>query len=207
MRTKVQELRKQALKVLERKADKTVFMLIDYEIDSFCRTVLGLPDAPVGSEPYVGWVVGEKENKADPDCLSPIGQELIKRWEGCRLKAYQCSADVWTIGWGRTHNVKPGDAITKAQADAMFLEDIKIYEEMVDRLVTVSLTQGQYDALVSFCYNVGETQFKHSTLLRYLNRGLYDLAANELFKWVNAGGRKLLGLTNRRKEEFARFNS
>ncbi|HII4328457.1 TPA: lysozyme [Enterobacter cloacae] len=133
--------------------------------------------------------------------ISKSGLQLIKDFEGCRLRAYQCSANVWTIGYGHTHKVHPGDCITQEEAEQLLAKDIKLFEGVVNRLVKVSLTQNQFDALVSFVFNLGEGNLSSSTLLKHLNSGDYLSAANELPRWVNAGGKKIPGLVRRRNAE------
>ena len=197
--------RQQAVELFLQHADTSVPTLVDYYLDSYLRERLNLPSLPKGQPPYVGWMVGDKPVSAKLK-TSAIGVALIKRWEGLRLTAYQCSANVWTIGYGHTAGVKPGNRITRRQAEKYFLADLPIYEAIVYRHVNVALNQNQFDALVSFVYNVGETQFKNSTLVRLLNQGLYQNAAKELFRWNRAGGKQLQGLTNRRTEEFELFN-
>lgn len=133
--------------------------------------------------------------------LSEQGLDLIKHFEGLRLQAYQCSASVWTIGYGHTANVRPGDIIDEEQAGHLLCQDVTASEEAVIRLVRVSLSQHQFDALVSFVFNLGSGNFATSTLLKKLNAGDYIGAAEEFSRWVNAGGKKLLGLVRRRDAE------
>jgi GH24 family phage-related lysozyme (muramidase) len=137
---------------------------------------------------------------------SSAGTDLIKEFEGLRLEAYLCPADVLTIGYGHTDaagppNVRRGMRITKAEADHILEQDLIKYEKAVDRLVKVPLTQNQFDALVSFAFNCGTGALEKSTLLRRLNRGEYDAVPPELMKWNKAGGRELTGLTRRRRAE------
>lgn len=139
--------------------------------------------------------------------LSPNGKKLIKGFEGCRLKAYKCAAGVWTIGYGHTNKVRPDDVITQQEADQLFDNDIIIYCSNVEKLVKVPLEQNQFDALVSFTYNIGINAFKSSTLLKLLNSGKYNEASQEFLRWNKAGGRVLEGLTRRRKEEKRLFDS
>jgi len=98
-----------------------------------------------------------------------------------------------------------GDTITKERAEELLREDVKRFEGYVDRLVKVPLTQGQYDALVSFVYNLGPGALERSTLLDQLNRGDYDSAAEQFGRWVFAGGKTLAGLVRRRAAERALF--
>lgn len=133
--------------------------------------------------------------------LSEKGKALIKSFEGLRLCAYKCPAGVWTIGYGHTKNVKQSDIISKEQADLFFDEDIKQFEKIVLELSKVPLKQGQFDALVSFTYNVGKHAFASSTMLKMINRKDYIGASNQFLRWVYAGGKKLQGLVKRREAE------
>lgn len=136
---------------------------------------------------------------------SRAGLGLVKTFEGCKLTAYLCPAGVWTIGWGRTTNVKRGDTCTQAQADAWLEQEYDAFERKVRSLVKVPLTANQMGALVSFAYNVGMGALGSSTLLRLLNAGQYDAAAKHFARWNKAGGRVLAGLTRRRAAEAALF--
>lgn len=129
------------------------------------------------------------------------GINLIKRFEGLRLEAYRDSVGIPTIGYGHTHGVKMGDVITGAQADAFLREDLKVAELTINANAKVKLTQGQFDALASFVFNLGSGNFAKSTLLEKLNTGDYAGAADEFEKWVNAGGKKSPGLVKRRAAE------
>lgn len=141
--------------------------------------------------------------------LGPQGVALIKRFEGLRLSAYLCPAGVWTIGYGHTRGVKQGDTCTVEQAEAWLLEDAAEAIAAVNRLTKVPLTQNQFDALVSFTFNLGADEDEDtkaeglgdSTLLRLLNAGDYDSAAGQFEKWVRAGGRVVPGLVRRREAE------
>ena len=134
--------------------------------------------------------------------ISTEGLALIKQWEGCRLTAYKDVAGVWTIGYGSTGaHVRPGMTITKEEAENLLIADLARFERAVEKLVTVSLTDGQFAALVSFAFNVGEGALAKSTLLKKLNAGNYGAVPAELAKWVNAGGKKVTGLVNRRAAE------
>lgn len=133
---------------------------------------------------------------------SKLGIELIKKYEGCELEAYLCPAGVWTIGYGSTKGVSKGDTITKEEAEQVLKNDIMHEAEVyVDNFVTTKLNQNQYDALVSFTFNLGGGALQKSTLLKKLNKGDYQGAANEFTRWVYAGGKKLNGLVKRRREE------
>jgi lysozyme len=136
--------------------------------------------------------------------ISPEGLALIQQWEGCKLTAYRDVAGIWTIGYGSTGaHVRPGMTITQAEADNLLIADLARFERAVEKLVKVPLSDGQFAALVSFAFNVGEGKkgFERSTLLKKLNAGDYDAVPSELAKWVNAGGKKVQGLVNRRAAE------
>lgn len=138
---------------------------------------------------------------------SPNGRALIRKAEGDRLTAYYCPAGVLTIGVGHTGpDVKPGMTITQAQSDALLSADLAKFEAAVSRNVKVPLTQNQFDALVSFTYNLGEGALRSSTLLRMLNAGDYTGAAAQFARWDKAGGKVLAGLTKRRAAEAALFS-
>ncbi|POT89106.1 lysozyme [Enterobacter cloacae complex sp. ECNIH14] len=143
---------------------------------------------------------------------SDKGIALIKEFEGCKLTAYQDSVGVWTIGYGWTQPVdgKPiraGMTINQETAERLLKTGLVSYESDVSRLVKVGLTQGQFDALVSFTYNLGARSLSTSTLLRKLNSGDYAGAADEFLRWNKAGGKVLNGLTRRREAERALFLS
>ncbi|RTM20134.1 lysozyme [Enterobacter bugandensis] len=143
---------------------------------------------------------------------SEKGIALIKEFEGCRLTAYQDSVGVWTIGYGWTQPVegKPiraGMTIKQETAERLLKTGLVSYENDVSRLVKVRLKQGEFDALVSFTYNLGARSLSTSTLLRKLNAGDYVGAADEFMRWNKAGGKVLNGLTRRREAERALFLS
>lgn len=143
---------------------------------------------------------------------SEKGIALIKQFEGCKLTAYQDSVGVWTIGYGWTQPVdgKPiraGMTIKQETAERLLKTGLLSYESDVSRLVKVGLTQWQFDALVSFTYNLGARSLSTSTLLRKLNAGDYAGAADEFLRWNKAGGKVLNGLTRRREAERALFLS
>lgn len=125
--------------------------------------------------------------------------DLIKQFEGLKLKAYLCPAGVWTIGYGHTKGVKEGDIITQEQADKFLEDDLKYFEAEVNRLVKVKLGENQRAAIVSFVYNVGVGNFQSSTMLKRINEG--KNAADQFIKWVYAKGKVSQGLVNRRKKE------
>lgn len=139
--------------------------------------------------------------------ISKAGLDLIKQFEGLYLKAYRCPAGVPTIGYGHTAGVAMGQTITQQQADDYLRRDVRQFERAVERLVKVPLTQGQFDALVSFAFNLGEGALAQSTLLRLLNAGDYAGAAAQFDRWNKAGGRVLPGLVRRRAAERALFEA
>lgn len=147
--------------------------------------------------------------------ISKNGLEHIKLFEGLRLKAYRCSAGIWTIGYGHTKGVYPGMTITQELADKFLVDDVWNFEREVDSLLKVPVTQGQFDALVSFAFNVGSDidedtipeGLGDSTLLRLLNAGDVAGAAAEFPKWNRSKGRVIDGLTRRRLAEQALFLS
>lgn len=134
--------------------------------------------------------------------------DIIKKHEGLRLEAYMPTPnDVWTIGYGHTKTAKPGMKITEDHAEDLLLSDIAWAENAVNNLVTVYLTQNQFDALVSFVFNVGQGNFANSTLLRMLNKEDYKGAADQFLRWNKQKGKVLNGLTKRREEERKLFLS
>lgn len=135
------------------------------------------------------------------------GLNLTETSEGLRLKAYQDSVGVWTIGYGHTKGVRQGDVITKEQAEAYLMQDIQSAVQDVERLVRCPITQGQFDALVDFTFNLGAANLAKSTLLAKLNVRDYEGAADEFHRWNRAGGKVLAGLTSRREAEEALFHA
>lgn len=135
---------------------------------------------------------------------------LIKSFEGKMLKAYKDPIGIWTIGYGHTAAAGPpspkaGMVITSAQAEALLVKDLGKYEAAVRKAVKVPMTDNQYGALVSLCYNIGPGNFAKSTLVRKLNAGDVNGAAAQFDVWVNAGGKRLAGLVRRRNAEQALF--
>ena len=129
---------------------------------------------------------------------SPKGIALIKEFEGLRLKAYQCPGGVWTIGYGHTAGVKPGMLISKAQAEEYLKADLIAFERYLNGL-GLALNQNQFDALVSFIYNVGTGNFSNSTLLRKVRANPQDNSImDEFLRWIYSKGRVLPGLQRRR---------
>lgn len=128
--------------------------------------------------------------------------DLIQEFEGCKLTAYLCPAGVWTIGWGSTGlGVGKGVIWTQAEADERYKKDMAAFKSGVQKLVIVPITRNQLEALTSFAYNLGLGALKGSTLLKYLNAGNYQAAANQFLRWDKAGGKVLSGLTRRRTAE------
>ena len=131
------------------------------------------------------------------------GLELIKRFEGFRDEVYLDAAGLPTIGYG--HLIREGDdfsgGISKEDGEALLVKDTGIAERAVLSLINVPLTDGQFDALVSFTFNLGGGALQRSTLRQKLNREEYEAAASEFIRWVWAGGKKLKGLIRRRKAE------
>lgn len=140
--------------------------------------------------------------------VTPLWLDHIKRFEGCKLNAYQDSAGVWTIGYGHTRGVHPGDVCTQTQADAWLIADLESAAGAVESLThTVDLTDGQRDALIDFVYNLGAGAFAKSTLLKCVLAGDHAGAAAQLSRWVYADGKKLPGLVDRRAREVERYLS
>ena len=137
--------------------------------------------------------------------VSEVGLDLIRSFEGLRLEAYDDSVAVHTIGYGHTLGVCKGDTCTKEQADKWLKEDAHHAENCVNHSVSVDLTQNEFDALVSFVFNLGCGALAGATLLRKLNAGDYDGAGLEFKQWNKAGGNVLAGLTRRREAEAELF--
>ena len=127
--------------------------------------------------------------------------DLIKHFEGFEDTAYLCPANVWTIGYGRTRNVKEGDRITEPQAERDLLEELEEFKHQVLNSVKVELTQNELDALTSWTYNLGVGNLNSSTLLKKLNTGDKDSVPSEMLRWNKAAGKVLAGLTRRREAE------
>jgi lysozyme len=144
--------------------------------------------------------------------------DLIKRFEGYHRRLpdgsaapYLCPAGVWTIGWGSTRGpdgapiIRMSPVMTEAECAALLWRDVRLFASGVEQAVKVPLMDGQFGALVSFAYNLGVGALRASTLLRRLNGGDYQAAADQFGLWVNAGGRRLPGLVTRRAAERAMF--
>lgn len=135
-------------------------------------------------------------------------EELIKKWEKLRLKAYKpTSNDVWTIGWGHTKDVRPGQEITAEEAEKLFDEDVAWVNTFLQKYIKVPLSQNQYDALASWVFNIGAENARTSTLIRKLNAKDYEGAAHEFSRWNKQKGKVLNGLVKRRAEEMQYFLS
>ena len=139
--------------------------------------------------------------------ISQEGLSLIKKFEGLRLRAYKCSANVLTIGYGHTGGVKETDKITLEEADSLLEKDIAKFEEYVSDNVIVELKQHQFDALVAWTFNLGVGNLRNSTMLKKLNEADYDSIPFEMRRWNKAGGKTLDGLIRRRKAEGLLFEN
>lgn len=133
--------------------------------------------------------------------INKSGLDLIKNFEGLRLKAYRCPSNILTIGYGHTGGVREGQVITKEKAEELLKADLSIFEQGVRKNVKVPLNENQFSALVSFVFNIGLAAFIRSTLLRILNSGDYKGAAGQFDRWVRGGGKVLPGLVRRRAAE------
>ena len=139
--------------------------------------------------------------------VNKAGRDLIKRFEGCKLKAYKCPAGLWTIGYGNTFyedgtKVKQGDVITQQRAEQLFNLIVDDFAQKVDALVKSNVSENNFSALVSFTFNVGIGNFQRSTLLRKVNANPKDATIPAEFrKWVRANGEVLKGLVRRREAE------
>ncbi len=134
--------------------------------------------------------------------ISAAGLSLIREFEGFYPVPYRCPAGLWTVGYG--HVLAPYESyvrITQAQAEALLRKDVRHAALSVLALVRVPLTQGQFDALVSFAFNLGSGAFERSTLRRAVNRQAHDEVPEQLLRWVYAAGRKMPGLQRRRAAE------
>ncbi|MCT4705186.1 lysozyme [Enterobacteriaceae bacterium H16N7] len=142
--------------------------------------------------------------------IATPGLNLIKHFEGLRLTTYKDIVGIATIGYGHVeHPLPPGGkrTISEQQADQILKEDLQRFERAVNSMLTVEVTQNQFDALISFSFNLGSQSLKNSTLLRKLNAGNAKEAANEFMRWNRAGGKEVSGLTRRREAERQLFIS
>ena len=136
--------------------------------------------------------------------VSKKGIDLIKKFEGLRLDAYRCPAGKLSIGYGHTEGVFEGQKISENEADLLLQEDLKTFEQGLCKMLNaeeLSVTQNQFDALISFAYNLGLSALAGSTLWRLLTHGDIQGAADEFTKWIYAGGKPLEGLKRRRAAE------
>lgn len=136
--------------------------------------------------------------------INQAGRELIQYFEGLRLSAYPdpaSGAEPYTIGYGHTGGVKPGDTVTESQAETILDNDLRKFERAVTLSVLVELTDNQFSALVAFAFNLGTAVLKNSTLMTLLNRGDYKGAADQFTRWTHAGGVEMPGLVRRRQAE------
>lgn len=141
-----------------------------------------------------------------PKRINKAGFDLIRQFEGLRLKAYVCPAGVLTIGYGSTgKHVKPGMVITNDEADALLMKDLERFERCVEQHAPIS-TDNQFAAMVSFAFNVGEGSYEESTLLRLHRDGQYGGAAMQFHRWNKGGGKVLPGLVKRRAAEAALYS-
>jgi len=137
---------------------------------------------------------------------SKAGIDLIKQFEGCETKAYKCPAGVWTIGYGHIKGVKEGDVITEQQAEEMLIAELDEYEGYINVNVALTLKQCQYDAMVSWVYNLGGGNLRSSTLLKVINADDMDGVPAQMLRWNKANGKVLEGLTRRRQAEADMFS-
>ena len=138
---------------------------------------------------------------------SDKGFELIKKFEGCELKAYQDSVGVWTIGYGHTKGVEEDQEITQDEAEDMLASELDEYEGYIRDMVECDLEQCQFDALVAWVYNLGPTNLRSSTMLKRLNANDLDDVPAQIRRWNKAGGKVLAGLTRRREAEAVMFQN
>lgn len=136
-----------------------------------------------------------------------VAMDFIEAWEGCRLQAYKCPADIWTIGVGHTKDVTEHDEITYEQSRELLRKDIEAVVKALAPFVNVHVTEGQYVALVSLAFNVGASYVVHNCprLMRALNAGDVEQAAHQSLDITKAGGKELPGLVRRRKSEAKLF--
>ena len=137
--------------------------------------------------------------------ISKEGINLIKKFEGCKLESYKCAAGVWTIGYGSTKGISENMQISQERADMLLLEDLENFEQIVNDSVNVDLKQNEFDALVSWTFNLGGGNLQSSTMLKVLNNKKYDEVPFQLKRWNKAGGKVLQGLIRRREAEALLF--
>ena len=171
--------------------------LTQKQVDAANQVIAKATDSTVAN--MLGIVVDEM-------LVSNLGVDLICDFEGKRLVAYDDGVGIWTIGFGTTIypngiRVKKGDTCTEAQAKVYMQNDLKKFEYAVNSAVNIPLNQNQYDALISLTYNIGAAAFSKSTLVKKLNAGDIRGAADQFDVWINAGGKRIQGLVNRRAKE------
>ena len=146
-----------------------------------------------------------REVKMDMRVTSQEGISLLKKFEGCKLDAYLCSAGVPTIAYGRTKDVKIGDVCTQEEAEMWLEEELQEYEAYVNEMVEIPLEQCEFDALVCWTYNLGPSNLGASTMLKVLNEGKKNEVPQQMKRWNKAGGKVLQGLVRRREAEALLF--
>lgn len=139
--------------------------------------------------------------------INKAGIELIKEFEGLRLKAYLCPSKILTIGYGHTITTQKDMVITKEEAEDLLKKDLEYFERKVSMLVKVPLNENEFSSLISFAFNVGIGNFENSTLLRLLNRGWYEQVPTQLMRWNKSNGQELGGLSRRRSAEAILWNT
>lgn len=162
----------------------------------------------------MNWYENTVKMRASDDLLgSREFREMLTNFEGVSLVAYQDSVGVWTIGFGSTKGVRKGDKITMERAEELLAEDVKRFEVHVNEMVEVPLTQYQFDALLSFTFNLGQGTLSRSTLLKKLNEGLYEDVPDQILRYHYAGGKdchlpssNCYGIVRRRKAEAVMFS-
>lgn len=178
------------------------------------KGIIGPQTAGVYYQALMDKITPKVEHTNGQRQIDSAGLHLIEEFEGLarqlpdgRIAAYRDAVGVPTIGYGHTHGVHMGEVITREQAQEFLQQDLRWAEAAVSRLVKVSLTDNQFSALVSFVFNLGAGALARSSLLRDLNAGNYDAAANQFLLWTHAGGRVLPGLVRRRRAERKLFLS
>lgn len=140
--------------------------------------------------------------------INDAGLGIIMRFEGCKLKSYKCPAGIWTIGYGHTGaDVYEGLVITQAQAERLLVKDLEKFCKAVGDMVKVDITENQFSALVSLCFNIGAGALTKSTLMRRVNASDFHAAAAQFDLWNKAGGKVLEGLCKRREAERLLFET
>ena len=137
--------------------------------------------------------------------ISQEGIDLVKKFEGCKLEAYQCAAGVWTIGYGSTHGVQKGHVWTQERAEVMLVNELEEYGKYVEELVTLPINQCQFDALTSWTFNLGPSNLQSSTMLKVLNQGDYEGVPYQIKRWNKVNGQVNDGLIRRREAEALLF--